>query len=345
MTKKYDTLVLIGRFQPVHNAHIAILRKAAELAKHVIVIVGSANQPRTYKNPWTSKERQMMLENVLEGPGFPDDFVYTIEHNIDTIYNDTAWMRRVQTLVNNNSRKGQKIGIIGHNKDESSFYLKMFPQWDLVEVPLIEPLNATNVRDLYFRKDANMNFIRGVVPQSTARLLDGWKDTPEFNQVVREREFIEVYKKQYASLPYPPIFVTSDAVVICAGHVLMIKRRSEPGKGLWALPGGFVNANTDKSVQDACIRELREETGIKVPAPVLVGSIVRSKVFDAIDRSARGRTITHAFLIMLGADTELPKVKGGDDAEKAQWVPLAEVHSDQCFEDHYEIIQDMVGVA
>ena len=254
-------------------------------------------------------------------------------------------MMRVQALVNNNSRKGQKIGIIGHNKDESSFYLKMFPQWDLVEVPLIEPLNATNVRDLYFRKDANMNFIRGVVPQSTARLLDGWKDTPEFNQVVREREFIEVYKKQYASLPYPPIFVTSDAVVIAAGHVLMIKRRSEPGKGLWALPGGFVNANTDKSVQDACIRELREETGIKVPAPVLVGSIVRSKVFDAIDRSARGRTITHAFLIMLGADTELPKVKGGDDAEKAQWVPLAEVHSDQCFEDHYEIIQDMVGVA
>jgi len=131
-------------------------------------------------------------------------------------------------------------------------------------------------------------------------------------------------------------------VVIQSGHVLMIKRRSEPGKGLWALPGGFVNANTDKSVEDAAIRELREETGIKVPAPVLRGSIVRSRVFDAVDRSARGRTITHAFHIQL-PDGELPKVKGSDDAEKARWVPIAEVRSDQCFEDHYEILQHFVG--
>ena len=125
----------------------------------------------------------------------------------------------------------------------------------------------------------------------------------------------------------------------------MVKRRAEPGKGLRALPGGYVNANTDKSVRDAAIRELREETGIKVPAPVLQGSIVRSQVFDAIDRSPRGRIITHAFLIMLGAQTELPKVKGADDAEKAKWVPLNDVRSDQCFEDHFEIIQNMVGVA
>ena len=165
---------------------------------------------------------------------------------------------------------------------------------------------------------------------------------PEYEQVIREREFVETYKKQYASLPYPPIFSTADAVVIQSGHVLMIRRRAEPGKGLWALPGGYVNANTDKSVEDAAIRELREETGIKVPAPVLRGSIVRSKVFDAIDRSARGRIITHAFYIQL-PDGELPKVKGSDDADKARWVPIAEVKSEECFEDHYEILQHFLG--
>ena len=122
----------------------------------------------------------------------------------------------------------------------------------------------------------------------------------------------------------------------------MIKRRAEPGKGLWALPGGYVNANTDKSVEAAMLRELREETMIKVPAPVLKGSIVRSKVFDAIDRSPRGRIITHAFHIQL-PDGELPKVKGSDDAEKARWVPIAEVKSEDCFEDHYEILQHFVG--
>jgi bifunctional NMN adenylyltransferase/nudix hydrolase len=90
------------------------------------------------------------------------------------------------------------------------------------------------------------------------------------------------------------------------------------------------------------LRELREETMIKVPAPVLKGSIVRSKVFDAIDRSPRGRIITHAFHIVL-PDGELPRVKGSDDAEKARWVPIAEVKSEDCFEDHYEILQHFVG--
>ena len=124
----------------------------------------------------------------------------------------------------------------------------------------------------------------------------------------------------------------------------MIKRRSEPGKGLWALPGGFVNANTDKSVEDAAIRELREETRIKVPAPVLRGNIKDRKVFDDPYRSSRGRTITHAFLIHLPPDLELPKVKGSDDAEKAKWVPLYEVKRSFMFEDHYDIIESMVSL-
>jgi bifunctional NMN adenylyltransferase/nudix hydrolase len=180
------------------------------------------------------------------------------------------------------------------------------------------------------------------VPESTFNFLVEFKSTPEYEQIIREREFVETYKKQYASLPYPPIFSTADAVVVQSGHILMVKRRAEPGKGLWALPGGYVNANTDKSVEAAMLRELREETQIKVPVPVLKGSIVRSKVFDAIGRSPRGRIITHAFHIQL-PDGELPKVKGSDDAEKAKWVPIAEVRSEECFEDHYEILQHFLG--
>ena len=343
MSKPYDALVLIGRFQPFHNAHLEIVKRATALTDKLIVITGSANQPRTYKNPFTSREREQMIHEATRGLTLQ----ITVEANPDTIYNDQAWAVRVQKIVSDavyNARGPgpHRIGIIGHKKDESSFYLGMFPQWGFVDVEQIEPLGATNIRDLYFKRDTNMNFIRHVVPESTFDFLERFKKTPEYEQIIREREFIEVYKKQYASLPYPPIFVTSDAVVIQSGHVLMIKRRSEPGKGLWALPGGFVNANTDKSVEDAAIRELREETGIKVPAPVLRGNIVRSKVFDAIERSARGRTITHAFFITL-PDGELPRVKGMDDAEKAQWIPIAEVYSCECFEDHYEIIQHFLG--
>ena len=338
MSKPYDTLVFIGRFQPLHNAHLEIIKRATALTDQLIVICGSAKQPRTYKNPFTFDERRQMIRNATAGLSLQ----INIEPNIDTIYNDQAWAVRIQGIVSKYATRGSRVGVIGHKKDESSFYLDMFPQWDFVNVEQIEPLGATDIRELYFKRDVNMRFIHGVVPETTVEFLEEFRQTAEYEQVIREREFIAQYKRQYESLPYPPVFVTSDAVVICSGHVLMIKRRAEPGKGLWAVPGGFLNANSDKSVEDAAIRELREETGIKVPAPVLRGSIVRSRVFDAIDRSARGRTITHAFHIVL-PDGELPKVKGQDDAEKARWVPIAEVRSEDCFEDHYEIIQHFLG--
>jgi bifunctional NMN adenylyltransferase/nudix hydrolase len=303
-----------------------------------VIITGSAAQPRTYKNPFTSKERAQMIKAATGGLSMQ----IHVEANIDTIYNDQAWAVRVQGIVSKYVTLGTKTGIIGHKKDDSSFYLDMFPQWEFINVDEIEPLSAVNIRDLYFKENVNYNFLKGVIPQTTYDFLLDFAHTNEYRQIIKEREFVETYKKQYASLPYPPIFSTADAVVICSGHVLLIKRRAEPGKGLWALPGGYVNANTDKSVEDAAIRELREETMIKVPAPVLRGSIVRSKVFDAIDRSPRGRIITHAFHIQL-PDGELPKVKGSDDAEKARWVPIAEVKSEECFEDHYEIIQHFLG--
>jgi len=338
MSKKYDTLVLIGRFQPLHNAHLEIIKRATALTDQLVIVTGSAAQPRTYKNPFTSFERERMIKAAAGSLALN---IY-VEANTDTIYNDQAWAVRVQALVAKHTMPGDRVGIIGHKKDDSSFYLDMFPQWAFENVELIEFLSAVNIRDLYFKRDVNMSFIKGVVPESTFNFLVEFKTTPEYEQIIREREFVINYKKQYASLPYPPIFSTADAVVIQSGHVLMIKRRAEPGKGLWALPGGYVNANTDKSVEAAMLRELREETQIKVPAPVLKGSIVRSKVFDAVDRSPRGRIITHAFFIQL-PDGELPKVKGSDDADKARWVPIAEVRSEECFEDHYEIIQHFLG--
>jgi bifunctional NMN adenylyltransferase/nudix hydrolase len=336
--KKYDTLVLIGRFQPFHNAHLEIVKRATALCDKLIIVVGSARQPRTYKNPFTFEEREKMIKYATMGLTLN----IKIEPNIDTIYNDQAWAVRVQQAVARNTAPGERIGIIGHKKDDSSFYLDMFPQWGYEDVELVEFLSAVDVRDLYFKWTFNSNFVKNVLPDSTYESLMAFRRTEEFAQIIREREFVANYRKQYASLPYPPIFSTADAVVIQSGHVLMIRRRAEPGKGLWALPGGYVNANTDKSVEDAAIRELREETGIKVPSPVLRGNIVRSRVFDAIDRSPRGRIITHAFYIQL-PDGDLPKVKGMDDAEKARWVPIAEVRSDECFEDHFEILISFVG--
>lgn len=342
MFQKYDAIVFIGRFQPVHNAHIEIMRKASHLSNKVIIIIGSSGQPRTFKNPWAWEERRFLLEKVLQYK-IPTNVEVVIDHTYDSIYNDQAWAIRIQDTVGKHTKSSDNIAIIGHDKDESSFYLKMFPQWKRETTVLFDSLHSSDIRDLYFRENTNMNYLKGVIDMEVYNFLDNFKSTEDYKQILNERKFIETYKSQFASLPYPPVFVTTDAVVIQSGHVLMVKRRSEPGKGLWALPGGFLNANTDKSLLDCAIRELKEETGIKVPVPVLIGNIKDTKVFDAIGRSTRGRTITQAFNIVL-PDGELPKVKGLDDAEKAQWIPIGKLDRAKCYEDHHEIISHFVGI-
>ncbi|NCV82699.1 MAG: NUDIX domain-containing protein, partial [Actinobacteria bacterium] len=147
----------------------------------------------------------------------------------------------------------------------------------------------------------------------------------------REREFIASYKKQYESLPYPPIFVTADAVVIQSGHVLMIKRRSEPGRGLWALPGGFVNANTDKSVEDAAIRELREETGI-------TSSITKSLGVIDFWFMAGGKRIhktVHHFIFAEVSGELTPQVS---EVDEVSWFPLAEIVDRLAYPDEKKLI-------
>ena len=345
--QKYDTIVFILRGQPVHTAHIAIIRKAAKLALRVIVIIGSAHQPRSYKNPFTANERGLMISESTRHLNN-----INIEYNTDSIYNDPAWIIRVQQIVDTYitsaymyDNQQEKIGIIGHEKDHSSWYIKAFPQWDIIRVDdIVEELDATSIRDVYFREDfgPDNTYIKSVVTPEVYGFLLDFAETEDYRQIIKERKYIADYKKQYEHLQYSPVFVTSDAIVVQSGHVLMIKRRSEPGKGLWALPGGFLNADTDKSLLDCAIRELKEETKIKVPVPVLKGCVVGSKVFDAIARSARGRTITNAFYILL-PDGELPKIKGSDDALVAEWIPVGHLDRSLCFDDHFEIVQHFIG--
>jgi bifunctional NMN adenylyltransferase/nudix hydrolase len=133
-----------------------------------------------------------------------------------------------------------------------------------------------------------------------------------------------------------------DLVLQCAGHVLLIQRAKDPGQGLWALPGGFLEPR-DTLLQSA-LRELEEETGLRLLPETLAGAFRGVAVFDHPDRSQRGRTITHAHHFDLG-DRELPEVQGADDAAQARWVPLAELPAleTQCYDDHFHILERFLG--
>lgn len=346
--EKVDYAVIIGRFQPYHLGHRSLIQQAKVLArKKVIILIGSATTPRSIKNPFTYAERVSMIahDNYVSSSLVPIKF----EPIEDYKYNNLQWIQEVQSKVQYEigldgwTDYPPTVGLVGLDKDKSTEYLKWFPQWKMIDVPQLgegSKFDATAIRDILFG-DLNIEFVRGVLPESTMSFVEEFENSKEFVNLVKEYEFIKKYKTAWASAPYAPTFVTVDAVVFQAGHVLMIRRGAEPGKGLWALPGGFVNQ--DERLEDGCIRELREETGLKVPDPVLRGSIFARDVFDHPDRSLRGRTITHAYGIRLNSIGELPKVKGSDDADKAKWVSLNDLRRDEIFEDHYDIINAMVG--
>ena len=240
---------------------------------------------------------------------------------------------------------GKTITIIGFEKDATSWYLKGFPQWDFVPFYSKETTSATDVRAKLFQSTevSEKTFEYLPIPFATANYLMEWfRKNPEIvDSLIKENIFLQEYRKKWDKAPFKPTFVTVDAVVVKSAHVLLVRRGRNPGKGLLALPGGFLNQ--EEEIEDAALRELREETKIKVSDDELRNSIETSRVFSHPGRDLRGRTITHAYLIDLGIG-DLPLVKGSDDADEALWVPLAEVHdrAEEFFGDHYAIITNLV---
>ena len=130
---------------------------------------------------------------------------------------------------------------------------------------------------------------------------------------------------------YPRAALTDDALVHTEengmDYLLLIRRGTQPFKGSWALPGGFLNI--DELLETACRRELKEETGLDIK------KMTPFKAFDAIHRDPRQRTVTFVFSAKLPEKTV---VKGADDADGARWFPLNNL-PDLAF-DHLEIVKD-----
>ena len=135
--------------------------------------------------------------------------------------------------------------------------------------------------------------------------------------VVILRQIYTIMEELKYCYKYPHPAVTTDCVVFgFDGHrlnILLIERGAEPYKGCWAFPGGFMNI--DETAEQGAMRELSEETGLKLEYLKQFGT------FTAVHRDPRERVITIAFYALARKSA----VQGGDDAAKAQWFPIEEV--------------------
>ena len=127
-------------------------------------------------------------------------------------------------------------------------------------------------------------------------------------------------------IPTTPLLTVDGIVRNREGKFLLIRRKNPPFQGQWALPGGFVDVG--ETVEAACARELKEETGLTVVVERLLG------VYSDPKRDPRGHTVGIVFACSCAHEN----AKGGDDALEARWLTPEEARP-LAF-DHETILED-----
>jgi bifunctional NMN adenylyltransferase/nudix hydrolase len=338
-----DLAVCIGRFQLLHNAQLALIRRALSLAPRCVIVIGSAFHSRSPRNPFTWEERAETIRLALPAA----DRARVVFVPMRDYYERERWVGEVRAAVQRvAANRLARVVLVGHRKDATSDYLHDFPDWTLDDPGDLGPLHGKALRDAYFAGhdvDASLAAMASQVPPSTVEMLRAWARLPDFARLREEWRELSVEHAKWAGSPYPPVFVTVDAVIRITGHVLLIRRGHAPGKGLLALPGGFID--TRETVYQSALRELAEETGLRLLPSEMEHALKAVRVFDHPDRSQRGRVITHAHYFDLG-ERGLPEISGSDDAAEARWVPLVQLPAmeDQFHDDHFHILDSFFGL-
>ena len=376
--------VVIGRFAPVHKYHIKSLLARAAKYDHVIVLLGSAYKALTTKNPFMPKDREQMIRASLQDEGV-DTSKFTFVALKDYTYSNNRWVLQVQKFVDKAleqcrvgevgkslhvARQDWEPILVGVDKDDTTSYLKLFPQWARDVIAVEFNGNATDVRKAMFEN--NLETVRDTLTPTTYKYVRNWMHTSTFTRLQREYvakkktksrlffvdddgKVVLDAKGQPKACPYDALAYCTDNVIIWRGHILLIRRRSEPGKGLWALPGGHLNTN--EWIKEGAVRERQEETHIYFYKDVKGdGDLHKRKLFlnadwcgkqhqfDAPGRSENGRKITTAFLWVIPDEFEV-SVRADDDADRAQWFSFYDVLENmdyELFEDHQQIIAHMI---
>lgn len=342
----YDLTVFIGRFQTFHNGQLALLRRALSLAPRCLVVIGSAYQARSPKNPFTWLERTEMVRlSLSEADRERVQFIAVRDY-----YDQQCWVQAVKEGVSTLAGVDTKtsVALVGYRKDPTSEYLNDFSNWTLEDIGPQGLIDASTLRDAYFSAaptslNAALAALVEQAPGSTLEFLRAWAKLSYYPIIADEWQALRQEKAKWASSPYPPVFVTVDAVVRCDGHVLLIRRGRAPGKGLLAIPGGFIEMR--ETAYQSAIRELAEETNMRLLPSDMAHALKAVHIFDHPDRSQRGRVITHAHFFDLGARRRF-EARAGDDAASVEWIPQEALSSleDQFHDDHFHILDFFLGL-
>lgn len=299
-----------------------------------VVLIGSSFMAPSHKNPFSYEVRSTWVKDV--DPNINTIGISDFPHSDEELANEI-----IKTVVDEYPNIDiNDMCLVGHLKDDSSYYLNIFPEFKFVDHYLDADLHSSDIRDLTYKH--RLRYVKGVIPPIVLDFLESYIHTDDCKHMENERDYQVNYMLDYDQLNFPPIFVTGDAVVLYDKCILLIRRGNAHGYGQWALPGGYLDAT--ETVDRCIIRELEEETSFDML--FANAKLVKTIVFDSPHRSVMARSITHAGLILVPTQEEFPVIAYGDDAIDAEWIPINSLINmrDKIFLDHYHIITKMLQI-
>jgi bifunctional NMN adenylyltransferase/nudix hydrolase len=330
--------VCAGRFLLPSEGHLALVRQALAMAPHCTVAVLRAFLAPSPANPFPWQQRVQWLQDALA----PDERDRVTIVPLREHWDDERLVRQVQAAV------GAPAGEVVWLTETPPVDALDLPQGWSSTTPAGPDPDAALVPWLHALYEAGepapvLAQPPSALPPAVANDLATWTTQPAFATIRDDWRQIAKERRQWSVAPYPVVLATVDAVVQAGGHVLLIRRGRSPGKGLWALPGGFLEPA--EPMLHAALRELVEETGLPVSMRDMRRALRGERVFTHPDRSQRGRILTHTFHFDLG-DGPPPPVQGADDAASAQWMPVEELGAIemQLHDDHFQMLDVFLGL-
>ena len=339
--------VVIGRMQGFHNDHEGHIVRALKENDVVMVLIGSSNRRVSIKNPFTFDQRVTMIHLNLVAKGLDEGRI--VYRPLPDTATDASWVENVRHCVAQQAGPNDNVALYGSDKDESTYYLNMFPEWHQRFTEATSGFDATAFRKAWFkgyqtdraiRKDSK---IMNHISEWTAIYVNALP----FNANLQEEwEYYQNEAVRFGSYPFPDTlnFSCADAVFTWRDYVAFIERARNPGKGCLALPGGFRNRG-ERHI-DAAEREGYEETRINIPPAALAKCYRGEKLFDDGSRSLgipRSTLAVHWDLTEMFE--QMPVLYPADDAADYEWIHKKHLddRATEIYDDHMFIAKHFVG--
>lgn len=331
----YAASVFIGRFQPFHKGHLNSVVFALKHSKKLIIVLGSYRASPSLRAPWSAEERIEMIKSCLSISQIKRIYFVKVR---DRLYCEELWIHNLKGEISKVTENREPVAIIGHEKDSSSYYLRIFPQWKFLETGNFNGIHATDIRKQFFLSP-HFKSLDEKIPQGVEKWLKKYRKSSFFNQLKVKFLYADKFLKNKKNILPTQV---CNSILYCSGYILFVKSKDPLKKGLYSLPEAKPIQNEEH--KKCSIRGLLEETNISIPIKKIEASFQKERIFNYPERFPLCKQISQTYFYQLN-ETFLPNLFPGKNIESVEWILLDDVYllEQQIYSDHFQMVQWFLG--